>query len=112
MRFNLLAVTLGLLALTNALAIPDDDLPSTMENAAESLNKHSPRADAKACKSNGCACKKGTKGGKYCGCAAEVVDLGSGGDVDHIYQCDGAKCCDYGFNMMCKRIGPSCPDRG
>jgi hypothetical protein len=33
-----------------------------------------------------------------------VVDkLGSGGSVDHVYQCKGsADCCDYGYATKCK----------
>lgn len=67
---------------------------------------------ARKCDYNGCTCKKAkkkkngkdVKAGKYCGYESNVLTLGIGGALDHIYQCakDG-DCCDYGFAKDCER---------
>lgn len=68
----------------------------------------------RACRSNGCKCQSGYSGVYCAGCPAAggpsqgrvVVDLGSGGAMNHVYQCSGGKrCCDYGAAGDCKGGG-------
>jgi len=66
---------------------------------AELLGERS--LEKRACRNNGCKCKKGTKQGQYCGLCGQVTSLGSGGVYD-IYECNsGGGCCDYGSSSKC-----------
>ena len=64
----------------------------------------------RACDYNGCKCASGYVGVYCANCKTKsgspyfVVDkLGTGGSVEHVYQCNGASsCCDYGYATKCK----------
>jgi hypothetical protein len=62
----------------------------------------------RACRSNGCKCKKGTPQGQYCGECSEVIGAGSGGSFrNDIFECNtSGGCCDYGYNKICANPGP------
>lgn len=56
--------------------------------------------EKRACRKNGCKCKKGTKQGSYCGLCSAVTDRGSDGwYTQDIFECNSSGgCCDYGKN--------------
>ncbi|KAH8728316.1 hypothetical protein GQ44DRAFT_824155 [Phaeosphaeriaceae sp. PMI808] len=57
---------------------------------------------ARACKNNKCKCKSGTKQGQYCGICDQVTNLGNGGSLFDIYECNSSGgCCDYGDSSIC-----------
>jgi hypothetical protein len=64
----------------------------------------------RACKENGCKCKKGTPQGQYCGMCSEVIGQGKGGNfVEDIFECNKkGGCCDYGYNKNCAKNKLTC----
>jgi len=59
--------------------------------------------EKRACRKNGCKCKKGTKQGQYCGLCDAVTAAGSGGFFTRdIFECNpSGGCCDYGTSTVC-----------
>jgi len=83
----------------NPIANADDDI-----SVLDVLEK-------RACRYNGCECKKRTKRGQYCGYCDQVTYYGKGGDWNDVYECNPqGGCCNYGNRDSCKaRKGPCGP---
>jgi len=101
---------LSLVALASAAAITEvatEDSRAVAENAPSDAVGEDGNITKRACKSNGCKCRKGLSQGQYCAMCLTtsgfvVTNIGTNGGYDHKYECNPqGGCCDYGFSYDC-----------
>ncbi|KXJ88062.1 hypothetical protein Micbo1qcDRAFT_207811 [Microdochium bolleyi] len=97
-----------------AVAMP---VPEAAHAAAPDLTVREPptRVElvARACKTNGCQCKKGLPQGQYCGNCVATSDgkwvITTKRVYTHIYECSkNGDCCDYGVASDCGGLNARC----
>ncbi|KAF9464097.1 hypothetical protein BDZ94DRAFT_1256993 [Collybia nuda] len=84
MLIKWLPVALTAIATAQA-AVLDDNLPTK-----------------RSCTVNGCRCRPGSGPGLHCGRCPEILDLGTGGLLNGVFECNPAGgCCYYGESTSC-----------
>jgi hypothetical protein len=98
-----------LVATASAAALAEPDKAVAVESReVDGASAVEQGLEKRACKSNGCKCRKGTPQGQYCGMCLDntgfviAPNWGTGGKSDHKYECNPqGGCCDYGFSYDC-----------
>jgi hypothetical protein len=104
MHLASIVTIVSIVGMVSAAANPVADADANPIANADAETSVLDALEKRDCKANNCKCKVGTKRGQYCGRCSAVTNLGNGGKLSHVYECNPrGGCCDYGLRTSCDK---------